>query len=123
MKELQRIPITLDHLHLVWHYGQIRGMETIIKKMNYTDTERKQVLKMLYEINIKPTADFVRSVLGTDKAITFDPFFMEFVIYDVGPDQVDYDTATEHWEKEYGRKYTESKEVTKCTSNQPPSQE
>jgi len=107
MKEIQRIPATEEHLGLVWHYGVIRGFEIMISKMNYTNKERELAMKMIYEKNIKPTADLVRSVLGVDNAIGFDPLVMGFIVYDKKPDEVNCEIATDHWEKEYGRKFLE----------------
>ena len=110
LKELQRIPVTTDHLHVVFAYGIIRGIEMMIRDMNYTDAEREQAMRMVYEENIKPTADLVRIILGTDRAIGFEPAFMEFIVYDNDPAQIDYEIANKHWEKEYGRKFLEPKE-------------
>jgi len=95
VKEVKRIPVTLDHLHIVFHYGVIKGIDLLIGQMNYTDEERERAFREVYEKNMKPTADYVRAILGEENAIAFDYRTMEFVVLDKKADEVNFDNRND----------------------------
>ena len=93
LRVLKRIPATEKELPLVFSYGGILAMKNLFEVIEWSPKEREKAEKLLYENNIKPTADIVREHFNVSNAVSFSPETMEFIILEADAEEVNFYTT------------------------------